>query len=209
MLLGEPADRLTIRAHPLEHDPPVGSGVEFPASTGDLQAGRKAFDIPFEWSGVGLVEIIDVEDQVTFRRGESPEVGQVSVAAELYVDARTGKGGQVCRHGQRGTSEVRKGGRRHAAVADRHQLGHPSRSLLCQQGQRIELPLGRLPLAVAVSGTQLSGLFARRGAVSDGGIGQIGTLTDGHRDSFSVLHLCSCLEGWEVRTGPSADGARP
>ena len=48
--------------------------------------------------GDGLVEVVDVEEQVPFGRGKAPEVAQVGVAAELDIEARAWPGGKVRGH---------------------------------------------------------------------------------------------------------------
>ncbi len=49
----------------------------------DLHAGGETLHVPLPGPDRGLIEVVDVEDQVTLRRAEHPEVRQVRVAAEL------------------------------------------------------------------------------------------------------------------------------
>src|SRR5262249_18587957 len=42
--------------------------------SGNDEAGRQAFHVPFRWSREGFVEIINVESDVPFRCGETTEV---------------------------------------------------------------------------------------------------------------------------------------
>ena len=86
--VGESPDRLPIRLHGADHDGPSDSGVKAAAARGHLQAGREAFEVPFERARQRLVEVIDVEKHLSFGRGETPEVGKVSVSAQLHGESR-------------------------------------------------------------------------------------------------------------------------
>ena len=54
------------------------------------EARGQPLDIPFEWAGQCLVEVVDVEDQATFRRCVSAEVGQVRITAQLGLQTGVG-----------------------------------------------------------------------------------------------------------------------
>jgi len=54
---------------------------------GDDDAGGQPLDVPLPGCGKRFVEIIDVEDDAPLGRGETAEVGQMSVAAGLNADA--------------------------------------------------------------------------------------------------------------------------
>ena len=49
------------------------------------QAGRQPLDVPFPRSGLGLVEVVQIEDLVAFGRGEGSEVVKMGVAADLHA----------------------------------------------------------------------------------------------------------------------------
>src|SRR5271165_6109680 len=50
------------------------------------EAGAQTLDVPFPWTREGLVEVVDVENQDSFGRGEATEVCQVTIAARLNDD---------------------------------------------------------------------------------------------------------------------------
>jgi hypothetical protein len=56
----------------------------------DLEAGDQPLDVPFEGTGVGLVEVVDVELQRPFGRREPAEVGEVRVTARLDAQPAVG-----------------------------------------------------------------------------------------------------------------------
>ena len=62
-------------------------GVEAAIGACDGEAGYEALDVPLERARQRLVEVVDAEDQALIGRGERAEVGQVRVAAELYVES--------------------------------------------------------------------------------------------------------------------------
>ncbi len=72
----------------------------------------------------GLVEIVDVEDDVFLGRGERAEVHQVAIAACLYRDAGGGLMLEVVGHHGRGAAQEGERARGHALIAHRHELGH-------------------------------------------------------------------------------------
>ena len=43
-------------------------------AAGDLEAGGETLDIPFEWSGMGFVEVVQVKNQLPLRRGKTPKL---------------------------------------------------------------------------------------------------------------------------------------
>ena len=117
----------------------VGEAVVAP---GDLHARRQALHVPLPRPVGGLVEVVDVEDQVAFGGAEHAEVGQVRVTAELGGEPRGRRARQIARHDQRRAAV--EGERRdpHAPVADRHELGHPAGGLLLEEVDRVEAHLG-------------------------------------------------------------------
>ena len=70
--------------------------AEASGAAGDDEAGGQSLQVELERAVQGLVEVVDVEEQVTFRGGEQPEVDEVGVAAELDLDvgARTDRRGR-------------------------------------------------------------------------------------------------------------------
>ena len=116
--------------------------------SGDDNAGREPLDVPLPGSRQGFVEIVDVEENVALRRGETAEIHQVSVAAGLH--AKSGRRGrrQIGRH-DRGRAAI-EGERRlgHAGEADRDQFRDAAFVGLAQKLDRIAPILGRLPAAM-------------------------------------------------------------
>jgi hypothetical protein len=54
--------------------------AEIPFACRDVEARCEALDVPLERAGERLVEIVEVEDEVAFRRREAAEVSQVRIA---------------------------------------------------------------------------------------------------------------------------------
>jgi len=52
-----------VAEHRLRHDPDALRFVELAITCGDLEAGDEAEQVPFERSRVGLVEVVEVEDE--------------------------------------------------------------------------------------------------------------------------------------------------
>src|SRR5712691_10178050 len=67
-------------------------------SRGDLEAGREALDIPLERAREGLVEVVEVEDEIALRRCEAAEIGEVGVAGELGREPGSRRRGEVMGH---------------------------------------------------------------------------------------------------------------
>ena len=59
-------------------------------ASGDDEASREPFDIPLPRRGQRFIEIVDVENDSPFRRGEVAEVRQMSIAARLHAQASHG-----------------------------------------------------------------------------------------------------------------------
>ena len=124
-----------------------------------LEARGEALDVPLPGTGQRLVEVIDVEHQLPFRRTEQSEVRQVGVAAQLHRHARSRGRREVGRHDQRAAAIERAGRHEHSSIPDRDQLRQPTRGLLLQQGDRVRTIGARLPFRVGRPGRKLpSGL---------------------------------------------------
>ena len=81
------AHRLAIGRDRLDRDLPCLSTPESAPARGDDEARGEPLQVPFERSAQRLVEVVDVEDQGSFGRGEAAEGHEVAVAAGLDVDA--------------------------------------------------------------------------------------------------------------------------
>ena len=87
------------------------------------QTGRQPLDVPLPRSGLGFVEVIQIEDLVAFGRGEGAEVVKMRVAADLQLDARGRCAAQIGRHDRRGAPVEGERRRHHPAVADGNEFG--------------------------------------------------------------------------------------
>ena len=120
-------------------------GVESAIAAGDREARHEPLDVPLERPGQRLVEVVDAEHQPPVGSRERAEVRQMRVAAELHVQARARRTGEVGRH-QGGAAAVERERRdEHAPVADRHQLRHARLRLLLEHVDRITPARRRLP----------------------------------------------------------------
>ena len=136
-LARELAHRLAIGPGRGQHDLTarlVGEGL---AAGGDLQAGGEPFDVPLERAGQGLVEVVEVEQQMPFRGGEEPEVTQMRIATQLDLQPRMRRGRQIRRHHDRRTAVERERRGDHAAVPQWQQLRNTRGRLPLQQLDRI------------------------------------------------------------------------
>src|ERR1700760_3175694 len=61
------------------------------------QAGSQSFNVPFPGTGVGFVEIVDVEKERSLWRGEGAEIRQMTISARLHGDTRNFRGCEVSR----------------------------------------------------------------------------------------------------------------
>ena len=112
------------------------------AAHADLVAGhgearRKTLEVELEWTWECFVEVGDVEEEVTLRRGEQSEIGHVRVAAELDRDAGVRSNRKVRCHRQCGAAIEGERGDRHPAVADRHELWKARCRLALEQPDRV------------------------------------------------------------------------
>jgi hypothetical protein len=123
---------------------------------GDPDAGRQPPHVPFPRAGVGLVEVVEVEDQVALRRGVEAEVAKVGVAADDRLDAGAGQGGEVLGHerGPAAQERVRRG--HHAPDAKGDQAFEPAGVRLLDEVDRVGPVLGRAPFAHAPAGQVLA-----------------------------------------------------
>ena len=88
----ELSHRLPIRASAPTYDPATLLLPEPAVPPGHLEAGGQPLHVPLPWPWGSLVEVIHVEDEVSFGGAEESEVREVGVAAELNPQA----GGWCC-----------------------------------------------------------------------------------------------------------------
>ena len=97
------------------------------------------------WSsrrGQGFIEVVDVEDQVAFRRGEKAKVGDMAVSAGLHPDTADGRGCQIMCHHRGRAAQKSKWVRQHAPKADGNQFRRPALARFLQDVDGIA-PAGR------------------------------------------------------------------
>ena len=83
--------------------------------TGDPHAGDEPAQVPLPRPGMGLVEVVEVEDEVALGRGVEAEVAQVRVAADDRQDAGGRQPGEVLGHDRRGAAQEGERARRPSA----------------------------------------------------------------------------------------------
>ena len=136
-LLGGLADALAVSVHAGDHDVATIGGREAAVTTHDLEARGEALDVPLPRAGQGLVEVVDVEDELPFGCSEHAEVRQMRVAATLHPYSGMRCVREVGSH-DRGRAAVERERRdEHAPVANGHELGHPLLGLLLEDRDRI------------------------------------------------------------------------
>ena len=99
-LPGEAAHRRPVRLGRRQDDLAAGLAGEPVVPARHRQARRQPLDIPLERARQGLIEVVDVEDQVPLRRGERAEIGQCASPHSCTRKPRRACG-QVRRHRQR------------------------------------------------------------------------------------------------------------
>src|SRR5215204_1409878 len=132
-LAGEVLHRLSIALDGSDDNLTAFFATEFVVSSGDFQASGQALDIPLEGTGVGFVKVVEVEHELSLRRGENPKIAEVSIAADLRGEVRARTFGEIARHDQRRSAVKGEGGDEHASVADGDQLGHAVSRLLFEE----------------------------------------------------------------------------
>ena len=128
----------------LGHRPPVGGnrghgdrrGVRLRESVvlrSDQEACGHPLDVVLEWAGQRLVEVVQIEQQPAFGRGERTEVRQVSVPAQLHRQTRPRRVLEVGGHDPRGTAVEGERRNHHPTVTHRDEVGLARLVLLLQQ----------------------------------------------------------------------------
>jgi hypothetical protein len=92
----------------------------------------KTGQIPLERAGVGLVEVVEIEQQPTVGRREEAEVGEVRVARQLGEQGRSRTRAEVGSHDGCRAPQERPRRLRHPPVTDGHQLGYAIGVLLAE-----------------------------------------------------------------------------
>ena len=108
----------------------------------DLQAGRQALHVPLPRADRGLIEVVDVEDQLAARVSRTSRSSTGGRHRRAGRPARRSAWSKVRGHDQRRAAV--EGERRdpHASVTDRDELGDPLLRLLLQEVDRVEAHVG-------------------------------------------------------------------
>jgi hypothetical protein len=105
--------------------------------SGHVDPGREALQTPFPRADCDLIEIVQIEDDVTLLRAVKPEIVNVRIAAHDRMYAGDWSLGKVPRHYTRGAAQKHKRGSCHASHAQRNQVLLPSYIAGRQQVERI------------------------------------------------------------------------
>ena len=100
---GEAAHLAPVLARGLGHRPAPVALVEAEIPPADREARHEPLHVPLEWARMGLVEVVDVEDQPSVGGCEDAEVGEVRIATELNVQIGVRRSTEVGRHDSRRT----------------------------------------------------------------------------------------------------------
>ena len=106
-------------------------------AAGEKKARRQAFKVPLPRAADGLVEVVEVEDEVSIGRGIGAEVADMGVAAKLHVQTRHRRSRQVRRHQRSGAAKKGESRGCHAPPLFRQKFGHPAGIGCLQEGHRI------------------------------------------------------------------------
>ena len=90
---------------------------------------------------MGLVEVVDVEDEVALWRGVNAEVGKVGVAAELHQERRTRPRAERRCHQRGGAPQRGQWAGSHAGITQRQQLRDPVVPLAAEHRHDVGPPL--------------------------------------------------------------------
>ena len=168
--------------------------------TRDGEARGEPLDVPFPRSGIRLVEIVDVEQELALGRAEQAEVRDVGVAARLDDEARSGRRGQVRGHQVGGAAVERERRREHPPVPDRDELLDATLRLLLEEPYRIRATGGRVPTGVAGARNLGASRLAPSGALSGASDGRRPWAARPHLGRRPCRRRRSCLSsrrrGW-------------
>jgi hypothetical protein len=115
--------RLPVAADHAAHRGAAGAVLVARLAAGHREARGQSLEVPLEGAAAGLVEVVQVEDEVAVRGGVGAEVEQVGISAHLHLDPAVGKAAHVRGHEPRCAPEERERGDGHLPPADGEQLG--------------------------------------------------------------------------------------
>ncbi len=134
--------RAPVRAHRVVGALPAGVLVRPCLPAREHQRGGEPLEVPLPRAEHGLVEVVEVDDQIAARVSVQTEVGRVRVAAELRAHACDRRTRQVMCHQAGRTAQKGEGRCRHAPHPYGRQAGHPALVRLLDRLHRVR-PSGR------------------------------------------------------------------
>ena len=120
-------------------------------ATSDHEAGGQSLDVPLPRGRKGLVEVVDIEREVSLRRREPAEVHEMAIAARLHPYLRRGSAGEIGRHDGRRPPVEGERVLHHPSISNRNELGHPALARLDEQVDRVRAVRVRLPPRMGTS----------------------------------------------------------
>ena len=126
-LVSKPTNLTTIRSRAPQHGILASGFGQAILATGHPDARRESPKVPLPRSWVRFVEVVEIEDQIAFRRGVEPEISQVRITADHGLDAGSWQGRKILGHERGRTTQEGIRGRHHAADPDRDQELHTIR----------------------------------------------------------------------------------
>jgi len=127
-------------------------------ASGDLEARGEPLHIPFPRTRRRLVEVVDVEDEMSLGGCEEAEVPHVRVAAALHREPARRCRREVGCHGKRGAAVIGRWGDEHALVAQRNELRDAELRFFGQELDRCTFR--RFPRAMRVERNERTGRLA-------------------------------------------------
>ena len=120
------------------------------------QRSRHALQVPLERRRNRLIEIVDVEQQPSVRRGIGAQVAHMRVAANLRHNVRPRQRRQVRRHDRNRAAKIGKRRLRHQLILQPDQRRHAALHRVLQQFQRRCPALLRLQIVMRMPACQLA-----------------------------------------------------
>ena len=153
----------------MRSQPAPGAFREGDRSSADHEARGHPLHVPLPRPRERLVEIVQIEQHLTFRRAETPKLDRCASPQSCTLIPLVGVPGQVIGDHDRRPAIERERRDRHPAVPDRHQVGEPGLSLLLEERDQIGSVGGGLPARVGRARRLLaSGLAASHPLIGGG-----------------------------------------
>ncbi|CAB5004703.1 unannotated protein [freshwater metagenome] len=180
-------------------------GWEAAIAAGEDEGGREPQDVPFEGPRIGLVEVVDVEDDAAIRRCEEAEIRQMGVAAELGHQAGVRHCREVLGHDARAAAVEGEGGDRHPGMPERKERLDSDDLLVGEEVDGIATRCTRDELANGCPGAALPRLATVGLALRNSGRPDVHG--KGHREG-RIMRL-GCRIGHVARLRPNSRGVAP